>query len=172
MTITFVANWFIEDASGLPRFRMEDVLGSAMTESLEGGTVYETESVEEGGNVLRGRYARDGTRKGTFRMLRTPGVRGLGTEEEQRERIRNRQRAQSGLEALQGRVRPSDMAEEDREALRSTLAIELRRSLAAQGQPPSDADVESLVDQAEQLLEEGRTLPEIERLLQEGELVP
>ena len=39
MTITFTANWFIDDASGLQRFRMEDVMGSAMTESLEGGSV-------------------------------------------------------------------------------------------------------------------------------------
>jgi hypothetical protein len=98
-TITFTATWTIEDAGGLPVFRMEDVLGSALTEGLTGGTVYRTETVEEGGRVLRGHYDRDGTRIGTFRMLRTPPVRGLGTEEEQRERIRARQ-AERAREAL------------------------------------------------------------------------
>jgi len=85
--ITFTADWSIENEASLPLFQLEDALGSAMTDSLEGATRYETERVEEGGRVLRGSYDRDGTRRGTFRMLRTPPSRGLGTQEEQRARV-------------------------------------------------------------------------------------
>jgi hypothetical protein len=85
--ITFTADWSVENLSSLPVFRLEDALGSAMTDSLEGATIYQTELVEEGGRVLRGRFERDGTRRGTFRMLRTPPSRGLGTQAEQRARV-------------------------------------------------------------------------------------
>ncbi|MEN8181307.1 MAG: hypothetical protein ABFS46_02095 [Myxococcota bacterium] len=91
MTITFTTHWFVDDASGHPVFRMEDSMGSATLDSIEGGTRYATESIEKDGDVLRGRFDRDGTRTGTFRLLRTAPVRGLGSKEEQQERIRNRE---------------------------------------------------------------------------------
>jgi len=42
-TITFSASWTVENAASLPLFRLEDALGSAMTDSLEGA-------------ILRGEY--------------------------------------------------------------------------------------------------------------------
>jgi hypothetical protein len=176
MTITFTANWFIDDATGLPRFRMEDVMGSAMTEAIEGGTVYETEAVEAGGDVLRGRFTRDGTRIGTFRMLRTPAVRGLGTAEEQRERIRGKQRTLFALDLLEGTsvegVDFEDLSEEQRAEVRSEIGKALAQGAAAGGQRLTRPQVERLTDRIEELLREGKTPAEIERMFAEGEIVP
>jgi len=172
MTITFTANWFIDDATGLPRFRMEDVMGSAMTESLEGGTVYETEVVEEGGDVLRGRFTRDDTRVGTFRMLRTPAVRGLGTEEEQRERIRVKLRALFGLDFLEGSTLPENLTEEQRLEVRDEITQAIVNSASAQGQQLRKEQVDGLVDRVEQLLREGYRVQEIEKMFEDGKIVP
>jgi hypothetical protein len=176
MTITFTANWFIEDVSKLPRFRMEDVMGGAMTESLEGGTVYVTESIEEGGKVLRGRFTRDDTRVGTFRMLRTAPVRGLGTEEEQRERIRGKTRAFFALDALEGTslsgVDYNKLTEEQREEVRGEIGRTLAAGASASGQRLSRQQLVDLTDRVEELLREGKSLEEIQRMFAEGEIQP
>jgi len=69
--ITYTETWSIDTspAEG-PVFTRDDVLGSASMESMSGRTRYTTEEVLAGGNELRGRFERDGTRHGTFRMLR------------------------------------------------------------------------------------------------------
>jgi hypothetical protein len=151
---------------------MEDVMGSAMTEALEGGTVYETEVVEEGGDVLRGRFARDDTRVGTFRMLRTPAVRGLGTEEEQRERIRVKLRALFGLDVLEGSTLPDNLTEEQREEVRDEITQAIVNSASAQGQQLRREQVQALVDRVEQLLREGYRVQEIEKMFEDGKIVP
>jgi hypothetical protein len=176
MTITFTANWFIDDATGLPRFRMEDVMGSAMTESLEGGTVYETEVVEEGGDVLRGRFTRDDTRVGTFRMLRTPSVRGLGSKEEQEARIRTRARNSFALTLVGGPnlegIDFEEMTEERRQEVRGEIGELLEAGAEAGGQRLTRQQLEGLTDRVEALLREGKTLADIERMFAEGEIRP
>jgi murein DD-endopeptidase MepM/ murein hydrolase activator NlpD len=72
--ITYQENWSLAGWQELPVFEQQDVMASARTETLEGVTRYETTAVEEGGNVLRGRYQRDGTREGTFTMRRSGAV--------------------------------------------------------------------------------------------------
>lgn len=72
--ITYQENWSIEGAGKLPVFRQDDVMSSLRAEELEGVTLYETTGVEEDGNVLVGRFDRDGSRKGTFRMTRSGEV--------------------------------------------------------------------------------------------------
>ena len=47
---------------------------AAAREDVEGRTLYKTTTVEAGGNVLRGSFDRDGTRKGTFRLTRGGAV--------------------------------------------------------------------------------------------------
>lgn len=75
-------NVSIEGLNDLPRFVREDVVGNALSSSKGGGTRYEVESVEQGGQQLRGRYERDGRQKGTFRMWRTAPIRDLPIKEE------------------------------------------------------------------------------------------
>jgi len=72
--ITYVQNWSVENPDALPLFVQEDVLGSARTESLEGRTEYRTTELRSGGDLLVGRFERDGVRHGTFRMLRSGEV--------------------------------------------------------------------------------------------------
>ncbi len=72
--ITFEENWSIQGLPDLPLFEQLDVMGSGLSETMEGATRWETTKVEEGGAVLRGRFDRDGTRKGTFIMRRSGAV--------------------------------------------------------------------------------------------------
>lgn len=69
--ITYQETWSIEQPQDLPIFRQRDVLGSESAEGLEGLTELRTEEVREGGDLLVGRFERDGTRVGTFEMRRS-----------------------------------------------------------------------------------------------------
>ena len=69
--ITYQESWSIEQAQTLPVFRQRDVLGSEGADGLEGLTELRTEEVREGGDLLVGRFERDGTRVGTFEMRRS-----------------------------------------------------------------------------------------------------
>jgi hypothetical protein len=75
--VTYVESWGIDGAAGKPVFRREDILGSGRAESLEGVTEYVTTEVASGGDVLRGTFERDGTRHGTFRMMRSGRARAV-----------------------------------------------------------------------------------------------
>jgi hypothetical protein len=72
--LTYSEIWRVESASELPVFDRSDALGGAVTESLEGRTRYETVSVRGDGVLLEGRYERDDTRRGTFRMMRSGAI--------------------------------------------------------------------------------------------------
>ena len=72
--ITYQENWSVSGLPDAPVFDQHDVMASARTETLEGLTRYETTSIEAGGDLLRGRYQRDGSRTGTFVMRRSGEV--------------------------------------------------------------------------------------------------
>jgi hypothetical protein len=57
-----------------PVFTRIDVMGSARTENVEGVTKYTTVEVDAGGDVLHGTFERDGSRHGTFRLMRAGSV--------------------------------------------------------------------------------------------------
>ena len=75
--ISYTEYWSIYDEAAGPVFKREDVLGSERSENLDGVTLYTTEQIESEGNILRGQFVRDGTRHGTFRMMRTARTEGL-----------------------------------------------------------------------------------------------
>lgn len=85
MTITYQENWGVESAGDLPVFIREEVMGPAGGESMEGRTEYRTQEIRQGGDLLVGTYERDGTRHGTFRMMRA-GERKKLEEKSQEER--------------------------------------------------------------------------------------
>jgi hypothetical protein len=187
--ITFTADWSIENAATQPLFQLEDALGSAMTDSLEGATRYATERVEEEGRVLRGSYDRDGTRSGTFRLLRTAPVRGLGTKEEQEQRIAVK-RQQMFVDQFFGgdaslalggvspdfarRAQQGELSEAERSELRSQIETSLQTQLQDRGLSPSQyqPQLESLTRQIEKLVLEGKDPAQIERLYRDGRLRP
>ena len=72
--ITYEETWTIDGLPTAPRFERQDSMGAGGGEDFEGRTLYETTTIEAGGNVLRGSFDRDGKRKGTFRLTRTGAV--------------------------------------------------------------------------------------------------
>jgi hypothetical protein len=90
--VTYSETWAVKDAASKPAFARNESLGSAGMESMEGGTLFKTDSVADAGAELRGSFERDGTRHGSFRMLRAGAVSNVGRDgktpnEKQRERI-------------------------------------------------------------------------------------
>ena len=82
--VTYTENWSVERTTTLPVFRLQATLGSARTESLEGVTLYTSTAVDSSGDLVRGTFERDGTRHGSFRMLRAGPVAGVGNSGERR----------------------------------------------------------------------------------------
>jgi hypothetical protein len=97
LTIGYQQNLRIEGLDALPLFSRMDVVGNALHDSGESGSTYRVEAVRDEGAILVGHYTRDGIREGTFRMWRTPPVRGLA-EREGTPNDRARQRAVDAYE--------------------------------------------------------------------------
>jgi hypothetical protein len=185
--VTYVENWIIEDATGEPIFRREDVMGSARTESLAGVTEYITTEVASRGNVLRGTFERDGTRHGTFRMMRSGSPRAVeGKARSEGRRFYQRYLERFGEtvargddtleEAIaQGAKGGGEFSEETRERVRARIRAALEESIGEAGADPRDfeREVDSLTRRiSELLLDEGRSLEEIEQLLEDGKINP
>lgn len=101
--ITYAETWGLRDPSGKPVFLRNETLGSAGMESLEGGARYETERVAADGSELSGSFERDGSRHGSFRLLRAGAVSDVGKDgrtpnEKMRERIEQQIREQLTIE--------------------------------------------------------------------------
>ena len=173
---------------GQPVFRREDVLGSGRTESLEGVTEYATTEVASGGDVLRGTFERDGTRHGTFRMLRA-GATGPSRAAENPKAsastrcssAKNSEPRSCGAGARCGR--PSSGARRRAARFQTRCASRSgRRSAPASSSGSAtpeanprnyELEVESLTREIErQVLDEGRSLEEVEQLLKDGKINP
>lgn len=88
--LTYVETWSIGGGPEKPTFTRTDSLAGGGVESLDGKTIYTTELAQDG--ELRGRFERDGTRHGTFRMIPTgattdAGRDGRAPNEKLRERL-------------------------------------------------------------------------------------
>lgn len=92
--ITYEEVWSIEDLASLPVFTRRDYMGGGRTDSIEGAIRYTTTEVREGGDLLVGTFERDGSRHGTFRMMRSGAVGSL--EERSQSEIRRRVTADAG----------------------------------------------------------------------------
>lgn len=99
--VTFSQTWTVKDLDGKPVISQEDVLGNASMGSMSGRTVFQADTVAP--DEIRGKFERDGTRHGSFRMLRAGAASHLGTggktpNEKQRERIESQIREALGQE--------------------------------------------------------------------------
>jgi len=88
-TIAYHETWIVRDPTGLPVFIRDDVLGSERAEPMNGRTLYTTEESSPAGGTLRGAFARDESRRGTFRMTRSGDAKSVGTKRTQSERLRD-----------------------------------------------------------------------------------
>ena len=90
--ISYQEVWSIEGLPARPVFTRSDFMGGGRTDTLEGGIEYAT--TESSADALSGTYERDGTRHGTFRMLRSGAVgelKGAGTQEELQQKVARRE---------------------------------------------------------------------------------
>jgi hypothetical protein len=93
--VTYTEIWGIEGLPSKPVFSRSDVMGGGRTDSLEGITRYATTEVKDGGQRLLGSFERDGSRRGTFEMMRSAPV---GSLEEKTLEQRQRDARRQGLE--------------------------------------------------------------------------
>lgn len=82
--------WSVERKDGNRVFSFADTLGSMPSASEDGLTRYTELSKSPDGSEIRGSYVRDGIRRGSFRMFRTPPIRGLITSEDTEETVNER----------------------------------------------------------------------------------
>jgi hypothetical protein len=80
--VGYQENWSILGAAGKRVFAFDEIFGNAAKGSAEGQTIYSEVEIKSDGSEVRGKYERDGTRIGTFRMFRTKNIRALKSESE------------------------------------------------------------------------------------------
>jgi hypothetical protein len=187
--ITFEEIWQITGMPDRPTFIRDDVLGSAATEDVEGRTTWEGESVESNGDVIRGRYDRDGTRIGTFRLMRSGEVsvvKGSGKSQSERARdvMAQAYAAQLFAGELPGGVSEADLrksidtgefTDEDRIELRVEFERSLAESFQSQGNDPRQLrpQIQSLAQKMVALfVDEGKSVADIQKMLADGSLRP
>jgi hypothetical protein len=185
--ITYEETWSIDGLPDKPRFERQDSMGSGGGEDFEGRTLYETATIEAGGDVLRGSFDRDGQRKGTFRLARTGAVHsvseggGKTADGQQLKRAEFIGMLAPGLVELPGgrsetqwrEAVESSRAKEERLALRAAIEEGLRSQLVN----PEDADSQralliNLASELERLfVEDKKSLADLRKMMMEGEVM-
>jgi len=164
--LSYQEHWSVEGDSDYPVFRQEDELGAERTETLDGVELHTTTYIDATGNVLRGTYERDGSRHGTFRMLRAGTATGVkGSGKTQSERLRD----------SWWKNYTQSISEEDREVISQQIRSAIEQHMPREGLDPSQYQkaVESLSKKLEvEIFEKGRTIEEISRMLADGTLAP
>ena len=169
--VSYTESWSIEGTPELPVFRREDSLDGERTESLDGVTLYTTTSADPGGEVLKGSYERDGSRQGTFRMLRAGTGKALTTKRTQAERTRD-----SFIESMSTRrLDEAQLTQQDRADLQAMIRVAIDERMRSLRIDPATrtTQVETLVPAIEKrLLSEQRSLGEIPKLVEEAVVAP
>lgn len=153
--ISYVENWSIAGLPDAPVFERSDSLSSGMTETLEGTARYTTTAVGPDGLLLSGRFERDGTQEGTFRMMRSGGTQWVkGSGKSPNERFRE-------MALSQYRLGPEDTAD---------LRADLDQAFGEAGLSLPDAELERLSQRIVALAAAGKNERQIQEIL-EVELV-
>lgn len=169
--VSYTEAWSIEGTPELPIFRREDSLGGERTESLEGVTLYTSTSADPAGSEFKGSFERDGSRKGSFRMLRAGEGRALTTKRNQSERQRDAFIDWMGRKQLD----ESQMTQQDRADLQVMIRAAIDQRMRGLGIDPAQrtAQIDTLVPAIEKrLFTENRTLGEIPALVKEAVVAP
>jgi hypothetical protein len=183
--VSYTESWNIEGTPELPAFRREDTLGGERTETLDGVTLYATTERDPGGAVFNGTYERDGSRHGVFTMRRAgaAGVtKGSGKTQEQRLREHFFGRAGAALmepgaarQEVERMIREGqELPPEVKQALHDEIRSTVEQNLRANGSDPRTLgpQVESVTRQVEQLVLQGKSQSEIERMIRDGQIKP
>jgi len=169
--ISYVENWSVEGTPQLPVFKREDSLGGERTETLEGVTLFTTTEAAASGDLLKGRFERDGTRTGTFQLTRSGPVSNVkGSGKTQSERVRD-----MFMQSMGGAIASGDLTPEERADVRKDIRRSIEDYLRRKGIDPATQrpQVESMTTKIEHLLiDEKRPLAEVGRMLEAGEIKP
>lgn len=183
--LTYSEEWTIEDPAGLPVITRADSLGGASAESMEGRTEYRTEQVALDGSELSGRFERDGVRTGRFRMIHSvdPSAVGSRDQSERQRKVMLERALQQGM-VSQEEVAATFAAQVqlgegagtgDRTQVRRQIRDSIEAAIRAQGEDPRALapQVERLTGRIERLLlDEGKSVAEVQRQLETGQLQP
>jgi hypothetical protein len=185
--ITYEETWNVDGLPDQPKFERQDSMGTGGGEDFEGRTLYETTSIEAGGDVLRGSFDRDGQRKGSFRLARTGAVKSVDEGGGKSAAGKAMKRAEFIGMLAPGLVQlPGGRSEEEwREAVKSPRAAEERLALRAaleeglRTQVLTEEDVRShytlltnLAVELERLfVEENKSLADLRKMMVEGEVL-
>lgn len=150
LVISYSETWKITGLPDAPVFSRDDSMGSGVTESMSGRTVYQTETVGPNGDEITGRFERDETRTGTFKLIRSDRTEALkGAAKDQQELQRKRfQEAMNNPEQARTGIREI-----------------LRAETAAKGSSPSDAELERM---AQKVIDESRRTGDLDAALQQA----
>ena len=143
--ITYTESWTIEGLPDMPVFIRRDIMGSARSDNIEGMTRFTATEVSATGKRLRGTYERDGTKHGTFRMMRSGAAEALKSR-----------KTQSDLQRLAS-IRTLRADEEARREYRE----DIDEYLSARGAFLSEAQLDALVEAALEQLLAGATNEEV-----------
>jgi len=183
--VSYTESWNIEGKPELPAFRREDTLGGERTETLDGVTLYATTERNPSGDELNGKFERDGTRHGVFTMRRAGAAsvtKGSGKTQEQRLREHFFGREGAALmepggarKKVERMIRGGEeLPPEVKQALHDEIRSTVEQNLRANGSDPRTMgpQVESVTRQVEQLVLQGKSQSEIERMIRDGQIRP
>jgi len=183
--ISYTEEWTIEDPAGKPVFARADSLGGASAESMEGRTEYRSEEVAADGSEISGRFERDGTRIGRFRMIRSGEAAAVGSSDqsERQRKVLLERAMQQGIVSQEevaavfaAQVQLGEgAAGVDRAEARKKIREGIETAIRAQGEDPGALapQVDSLARKIERLLlDEGKSVAEVQRMLETGQLQP
>jgi hypothetical protein len=169
--VSYTEAWSIEGTPELPVFRRADSLGGERTEEVDGLTLYTSTRADPAGDAYEGSYDRDGTRKGTFRMMRAGEGRALTTKRTQAQRQQD-----AFVEAMSLRkLDESQLTDQDRADIRQLIRSQVEGRMRSLGADPAQkpSEVTALIQKIEQrLFSEHRTLGELPALVKEAVVAP
>jgi murein DD-endopeptidase MepM/ murein hydrolase activator NlpD len=148
--VTYEEVWTIDGMPDLPVFRRADFMGGGRTDTMEGLTEYAT-TKREGDDWLEGTFVRDGSRRGTFRMMRAGAVGGLDAHKSQ---------SDIQQEAFRRSIATSPQ-------IRAQAADDLKGALEQEGIFLGAAELESLAGETVQWTVDGVPPPEIQQRVTE-----
>ena len=186
--ITYEETWTLDGLPDKPRFLRQDSMGAAGSEQLEGKTLYETTTIEDGGKLLRGKYDRDGTRVGTFRMQKSGAVHsvdeggGKSAAGEEMKRAQFVAMLAPGLDKLPGNRSEAEWreavvgpdAKDERLALRAAFEEGLRSQVMADEDVRSGQNrlLSNLAVELERLfVDEHKSLADLRKMMRDGEVL-
>jgi hypothetical protein len=179
LVVTYSETWTITGMPEAPVFARDDSMGSGATESMSGRTVYTTEKVGPNGDELTGTFERDGTRKGTFKLIRagaTEAIKGAAKTQEERQSLRRAIEEADDAEVAQifaGQITlPPAAADPDRSKGRAAIRGAVEAAVTANGNSATDAA--ALIDRMTRTIDrafaDGKSLDEVQELLATGRL--